>query len=56
MKIVNVKALHVRNFVSCIKSRQRPIADIESAQVGHTSSCCDQFPALQFTLTTRLAA
>jgi hypothetical protein len=31
-------ALHVRNFVDCVKSRQRPIADIED---GHrTTTAC----------------
>src|SRR6185436_16587442 len=27
--------LHVRNFIDCVRSRQRPVADVE---VGHRSS------------------
>jgi hypothetical protein len=30
--------LHVRNFIDCIKSRQRPIADVEGGH--HTAIAC----------------
>ena len=43
--------LHVRNFIDCIKSRQRPIADIEG---GHRTTTACHLANLSFRLGRKL--
>jgi predicted dehydrogenase len=47
----NLTALHARNFLDCVKSRERPHADVE---IGHRSTTCSLIANISLQLGQRL--